>query len=457
MPHLAPSIANLQQACRALEVYVHGRAVGIIEQAEHQFAFQYYPHAHPQDAVSLLMPVRTFPYYGPGPGLLPPVFDMNLPEGSLRRSLVTRYSKLVTGFNDLALLALVGRNTIGRLTFGNVADQSPRLDLASLMETRDANELLRQLYGSDGVFSGIAGAQPKVIAAIDDDAVAKFSDNRASSQDLRATFRSDSVIVKTSGAEFPWLAANEFHCLRVAQLAGLAVADTRLLEGGMILLVSRFDRRPTSAEHFMPVAAEDVCSLMGHVSSAKYESYYERVLKVLKQFLTPDTVAADAASFFKMLVVNCVLRNGDAHLKNFSVLYDFPPGQDSPEVMLAPTYDVVTTNAYLKQDMLALTLAGSKRYPRREKLTSFARMHALLQPAAIQRIYEEVTSAVHTAARELIAYGEQHPDFHKRVGLAMLTCWQAGLQVIGSDLTLPHSDPPPTIQQPKSTPSRRRP
>jgi len=49
--------------------------------------------------------------------------------------------------------------------------------------------------------------------------------------------------------------------------------------------------------------------------------------------------------------------NGDAHLKNFGLLYRDPLGADA---RLAPAYDIVNTTAYIEEDTLALQLAGSK-------------------------------------------------------------------------------------------------
>jgi HipA-like protein len=49
----------------------------------------------------------------------------------------------------------------------------------------------------------------------------------------------------------------------------------------------------------------------------------------------------------------------DAHMKNFSLLYD-PAGEDS-SVRLAPTYDIVTTTAYKPNDMMALLVRGNGR------------------------------------------------------------------------------------------------
>jgi len=58
-------------------------------------------------------------------------------------------------------------------------------------------------------------------------------------------------------------------------------------------------------------------------------------------------------------VLNCALRNGDAHLKNFGIVYDDVLG----EARLSPVYDLVTTSIYLPKDGLALTLNGTTQWP----------------------------------------------------------------------------------------------
>lgn len=56
-----------------------------------------------------------------------------------------------------------------------------------------------------------------------------------------------------------------------------------------------------------------------------------------------------------MIVINFLLKNGDAHLKNFGLLYD-----DINNIRLVPAFDVVTTTLYIKSDIPALHLLGSK-------------------------------------------------------------------------------------------------
>lgn len=263
------NVEKLARACYGLEVFAYGKPVGFLEKEGSDFVFRYHTSAQPNDFVSLLMPVGSQSYKGRLPGQLPAPLDMNLPEGGLFQALSSRYSKVVQGFNALAMLYLVGQNTIGHLTFGEPtgAPSKPVLDLNSLMDSQDTEELLHRLYAGDAVFSGIAGAQPKVIGCVDEASVKKFSDQETTKDPLR-TFRSDSVIVKTSSVQYPWLAANEFFSLRAAELSGLAVPETRLFQNGQILLVSRFDR----GEESCVLGAEDFCALNAQVSTEKYFS-----------------------------------------------------------------------------------------------------------------------------------------------------------------------------------------
>lgn len=51
--------------------------------------------------------------------------------------------------------------------------------------------------------------------------------------------------------------------------------------------------------------------------------------------------------------------NGDAHLKNFGVLYNDPVNADT---RLAPAYDIANTTAYIPDDTLALDMVGNKSF-----------------------------------------------------------------------------------------------
>ncbi|NLY64492.1 MAG: type II toxin-antitoxin system HipA family toxin [Alcaligenaceae bacterium] len=434
------SAQELSQASVSLEVFVNNKPVGIIEKQALGYAFQYYPQTKNADFVSLTMPVRTAPYFHYHEDSLHPIFDMNLPEGGLRSFLINKYAKVISSFNELTLLAIVGQTMIGRVTFGGVAKKtSSNLDLQSLIECEDTENLLWQLYSQTADVSGIAGVQPKALVEIDEQTIKKLSDEQAPGQDLKATFKTSGSIIKTSGKETPWLAANEFYCLRAARLSHIDTPDSRLLKGGQILVISRFDRKAVSLPLSSPLLGiEDFCVLNGLTSKEKYSLSYERVMKTLSTFVSPDYRNKDMEKLFRSIAFNCVIRNGDAHLKNFSVLYDESDiNPDEPEIWLSPTFDLCTSNAYISNDMLALTLDGSKRYPNRKKIEQFGLRHCGLLPERIKEILAEIENGIFQAAQELNIYCQQQPGFSKQVGSNMLRFWQAGLDSLNSTTKLP--------------------
>jgi serine/threonine-protein kinase HipA len=102
-----------------LNVYVSKQLAGTLFKPESdlkKFSFSYDGECQTQNAVSLSMPV-TREQYDSEHKTLHPVFDMNLPEGALGARLRKDFSKVIPNFDDIALLKIVGRSQIGRLTF----------------------------------------------------------------------------------------------------------------------------------------------------------------------------------------------------------------------------------------------------------------------------------------------------------------------------------------------------
>jgi serine/threonine-protein kinase HipA len=93
---------------------------------------------------------------------------------------------------------------------------------------------------------------------------------------------------------------------------------------------------------------------------------------------------------------------------------------------LSPSYDIVTTTAYIKNDIFALTMEGSKRFPDAAKLLRFAKLSCNLQPAKAQAVLHEVAEAVLKVSEDLKRHIKDFPEF-KEVGTSMLESWHAGL------------------------------
>ena len=125
---------------------------------------------------------------------------------------------------------------------------------------------------------------------------------------------------------------------------------------------------------------------------------------------------------FILIALNCALRNGDAHLKNFGIVYDDVQG----EARLAPVYDLVTTSVYLPKDSLALTLNGSTRWPTAKELKRLGETRAGGTPAKIRQILERIAEAIQETTKEVRSYTKEHPEFAE-IGQRMLQEWENGV------------------------------
>jgi len=365
-------------------------------------------------AVSLTMPVRMESWAIPE---LHPIFQMNLPEGALLAAIRQAIAKLI-GDDDLSILRVTGGNQVGRNRFSLPGADAPGLveskeSLEELLSYPDTTELFHELISRYALRSGISGVQPKVML----DAATQ-----------RGTIASAGYIVKSWGTDYPQLAANEFFCMSAAKLAGLPVPEFHLSDNGGLFVMKRFDVNPVDNR---PLGFEDMCALQGMGASRKYGSTCERVARSISDFVSDRHLMTARKQFFAMLALSVMVRNGDAHLKNFGVLYPSP----SDQVTLAPVYDVITTTAYVRQDVPALSLAGAKKWWPRKVLEQFAITHLSLPFKMIGEIIEGVADAVMETRLLIPHYISDHPEFSE-IGALMTAIWEDGVRSL-SDKTLP--------------------
>ena len=379
-----------------------GRSIG-----ERSYIFAYdQATALPDSQVSLTMPVRLESWSSRD---LHPVFQMNLPEGALLEAVRRAIAKLV-GDDDMSILRVTGGNQVGRNRFSLPEDSSPgvvesRESLDDLLAYPDTEELFRELLSRYALRSGVSGVQPKVMLAATE----------------RGTATVGGYIVKSWGSDYPQLAANEFFCMTAARLAGLPVSDFHLSENGGLFVMKRFD----AAADGSPIGFEDFCSLQGVGTTQKYSGTYEKVAKSIRDFVSPEFRQEARRQFFATLVLSCIVKNGDAHLKNFGVTYERP----GMPVRLAPVYDVVTTAAYISKDIPALSLAGTKKWWPRKMLEWFAVAHLALSIRDIEQIIEKTAEAVAGTREMLTTYMRDHREF-REVGENMLAAWESGLGLV---------------------------
>lgn len=391
----------------ALAVWAADNRAGLLDRTPNQnrYLFAYDQSAEsPNAQVSLTMPVRLETWLSQD---LHPVFQMNLPEGALLEAIRRAIAKLA-GEDDLTILRITGGNQIGRNRFSLPGDSNPgnaetTESLDGLLSYPDTEELFNDLLTKYALRSGVSGVQPKVMLDATE----------------RGTATAGSYIVKSWGLDYPQLAANEFFCMTVAKRSGLPVPEFYLSENGGLFVMKRFD---LDASRGHSLGFEDMCSLQALGTARKYSSTYERVARSIKDFVSGEFLQSAREQFFASLVLSCMIRNGDAHLKNFGVLYE-RPGQP---VRLAPVYDMVTTVAYIPKDVPALSLAGTKKWWQRKILEKFAVSHLALPVGKIKQIFEEIADGVNDTQGMLSEYIEEHPEFQE-VGTRMLTAWNEGV------------------------------
>src|SRR5690606_20831622 len=133
------------------------------------------------------------------------------------------------------------------------------------------------------------------------------------------TIQSATHIVKFwEREEYPELAANEFYCLTAARKLGLPVPHFELPDDGGALVVERSHLPAESC-----LGYGDLCVLNALAAAQKYVGCYGTgVCKRLRDYVDPLELPNAFEQLFELFVLGCATRNGDAHLKNFGIVYE---------------------------------------------------------------------------------------------------------------------------------------
>jgi hypothetical protein len=138
-------------------------------------------------------------------------------------------------------------------------------------------------------------------------------------------------------------------CWQIArQVFGIEVADNALAafkDGELAYLARRFDVQPNGKrshqEDFAQIAAR---SEETHGKNYKYDCSYEEIGDLIRTHVS--TYKVDLERFFKLVVFNYLVNNGDAHTKNFSLIRNEQTG----EYNLSPAYDLLNTRLHVPDE-----------------------------------------------------------------------------------------------------------
>ncbi|MDT8445112.1 MAG: type II toxin-antitoxin system HipA family toxin [Desulfuromonadales bacterium] len=281
---------------------------------------------------------------------LHPTLSNLLPEGVLRELLAQGLKVHLD--NEFALLMYLGEDLPGAL----------------VAEPMEPDEIPTQLLDAYGKVKAVkiekAARENKFSLA---GVQMKFSMKQ---QDGRYNLSKGDVlgdwIVKTPSTKHKDVSLNEFTAMTLASMAGIEVPEIKLVELNKLdnlppinlpdeklaFAIKRFDRNDDQRIHM-----EDFAQVLVKYPYEKYNSAsYEQIGKILYNF-SGDGLA-DTQQFARRLLVNILLANGDAHLKNWSLLY-----ADQITPRLSPAYDIVTTNVYIENErQYALNLGKTKEW-----------------------------------------------------------------------------------------------
>ena len=201
-----------------LSVYVLGREVATLAQSgDFKSVLTYHPHVAADDFVSLTMPVRLESYVWDDQ--LPPVLQMNLPEGYLLQVLQEQFGPHI-GANPIALLSVIGRNMVGRLQVAapgaQLSEPAQPIEVAALLKGDNSEAAFAALVRQHAT-SGVSGVVPKFLDAQAETGVAPVGTMEALALHKKASVITRRHIIKGSSAQLPFVALNEHLCMQVAR------------------------------------------------------------------------------------------------------------------------------------------------------------------------------------------------------------------------------------------------
>jgi serine/threonine-protein kinase HipA len=325
---------------------------------------------------------------------LPPWFSNLLPEGRIREWVAE--DRGVSADREMELLAHMGHDLPGAVrvlpvdvpvehnSWAAPAPPGPQRD-----ETSDWHP---------GWRISLAGVQLKfaVLAKADRFTVPGYGEG-------------SDWIVKLPDRQFKDLPSNEHAIMSLARESGIDVPATRLVHRDELdgipanvwpsgeefaYAVERFDRTETRDL----VHIEDLAQVRNFYPVDKYRGNFETIASLIYRGHDLESLREFARRLTFIILVN----NGDAHLKNWSLIY-----RDPRQPRLAPAYDLVSTAIYRVgegPEDLGLKFGGTKDFER-VRIATFRRLEERLGAIGADLAGEAERTVVGT-----LAAWKQHAD-----------------------------------------------
>ncbi|MCR5391541.1 MAG: HipA domain-containing protein [Lachnospiraceae bacterium] len=297
-------------------------------------------------AISVALPIQDEPF---SPEQTKVFFDGLLPEGFMRKSIA---NNMHLDENDyLSILYNLGKECLGAIRIDESdelqeswyeAITSEQVEKLAAEGTTKSTEIVIKTHLS------LTGASGKV---------GLYYDDKEGKWYLPGGLAPSTHIVKQSHVRLDGIVTNEQLSMLAARKCGIDISESFIVNAGkgidseVLFATKRYDRiidetSPMIGNLKRPhrIHQEDFAQAMGIASFEKYEredrNYAEKMFEIIRNYTRSPL--EDQLRLWNRIVYNFVLGNTDAHIKNYSLLYD--PHMEG--ISLAPAYDMLSTVIY---------------------------------------------------------------------------------------------------------------
>lgn len=221
----------------------------------------------------------------------------------------------------------------------------------------------------------IQGVQPKLSAVLS-----------LRAQTFQIVDTGGRFILKPQVPEWPEVPQNEDLSMRLAALVGVNVPEHGMIfatDDSLVYFVRRFDRRGNNK-----IAVEDFGQLAGLSRNTKYDYSMEKVVGIVDRFCTFPAI--EKLRLLKLTLINFLIGNEDAHVKNFSLI------KRGVKVELAPAYDLVNSTLVMNgHEEIALPISGKRNRLQREHFFDYlAKERMRLPETAVRKAEKEIAAGL---------------------------------------------------------------
>lgn len=420
---------------QALDVYLQGKFVGKLTSENATLNFTYdvsYLQKEGAAKLSASLPLQpeTFDHKATSP-----FFSGLLPDEDVRRRLA-RYLGLSEA-NTFALLKEIGGECAGSISVypEGIAPDLNQPATYRILEDIEADAILSSLdkrpflAGEENIRISGAGAQNKLMIAFVDGKVAIPTGSTPSTHIIKPAIKGleDSV-------------HNEFFCMKLAKAVGLPTPDVTIfwLNEKPYYLAERYDRQQEKNGSITRLHQEDFCQALHIPPEIKYENEggptLEQCFTLIDERIKSGAMSGkNKLTLLQGVIFNFLIGNGDAHGKNFSILYE------GEAESLAPFYDLLSTIIYgdAYKAKVAMKIGGKYKFkdiylPHWEKMaktlglrSDFVKRQILTlndkvaktvpslcktfnsRPKTASPIYEKIMAVISTNQRQMVNSGAE--------------------------------------------------